>query len=380
MSLLYVAAMLKAAEKYNKRYSKPKRKKPDWQSNSDRVVFSEHQYTYFDCLMLELKNKESRLYKFFKKIYDKSEELMKEYYDSIEQERKVFYNQIDEKKSDLEETSKKLPDSIKIMPYITLGFNSLELSIDNYQLLKLYPVNIPKDRTKIIQFCDEEIIKKISNRKKELKDKLKGFGSYDVMINEIEQKIKILKDKLKITILPKKRKELEAKIIQEERNVNILKNYKKELNTIENTEKLYIENKEEILLCFKKFSEIILLVDELHKFNNGAEPDFYNVRIKRQKEFFAKALDCIIKEDKMTEDDLQKIFLEMDKVEIKGRRGEYDFNYVQFQFWSQSTEMDNLRPLLSWFIQNLYEADKNFVERNINNLDENNDELPKKTK
>ena len=64
----------------------------------------------------------------------------------------------------------------------------------------------------------------------------------------------------------------------------------------------------------------------------------------------------------------------MDKIEIKARRGEYDFSSMY-----SSSIPTYLKPLVTWFIQTIYEEDEKFVERNINNVNEENN-APKKRK
>ena len=73
----------------------------------------------------------------------------------------------------------------------------------------------------------------------------------------------------------------------------------------------------------------------------------------------------------ITENKLQKLYLLLDKVEIKGRRGEYSF--------IDTRSNDLLPKIVKWFVQNVYELDPEFVNRNIDLL-ENEDVSLKRTK
>ena len=55
---------------------------------------------------------------------------------------------------------------------------------------------------------------------------------------------------------------------------------------------------------------------------------------------------------------LEIVFLMLDKVEIKARRGEYSFQNTY-----HSTTFDSI---VKWFISDVYEMDPNFVDRNYN--------------
>ena len=69
-----------------------------------------------------------------------------------------------------------------------------------------------------------------------------------------------------------------------------------------------------------------------------------------------------IQNGEITETQLQKIYLLLDKVEIKGRRGEYHFESYR--------PSNPLVCIVSWFIKNVYELDPGFVNRNIDLLEE----------
>ena len=73
------------------------------------------------------------------------------------------------------------------------------------------------------------------------------------------------------------------------------------------------------------------------------------------------ALGRMLSEGKISDKGLEDIYRTLDKVGLKARRGEYDFK-------SRPSATDGkvgiYKEFMKWFIENVYEEDEKFIERN----------------
>ena len=82
------------------------------------------------------------------------------------------------------------------------------------------------------------------------------------------------------------------------------------------------------------------------------------------KEVLDNALNTTMEELGMGEEEIADVFRRMDKVAIKRQRGEYEYSYKTREYRS-SYRTGRFSSLVESFINNIYEEDPNFVERNM---------------
>ena len=82
------------------------------------------------------------------------------------------------------------------------------------------------------------------------------------------------------------------------------------------------------------------------------------------KEVLDNALNATMEELGMGEEEIADVFRRMDKVAIKRQRGEYGDSY-QIRDYRSSYRTGRFSSLVESFIKNIYEEDPNFVERNM---------------
>ena len=82
------------------------------------------------------------------------------------------------------------------------------------------------------------------------------------------------------------------------------------------------------------------------------------------KEVLDNALNATMEELGMGEEEIADVFRRMDKVAIKRQRGEYEYSYNTREYRS-SYRTGRFSSLVESFIKNIYEEDPNFVERNM---------------
>lgn len=90
---------------------------------------------------------------------------------------------------------------------------------------------------------------------------------------------------------------------------------------------------------------------------NGNGCDYKKLRYRRE-----RTLGRMLSEGKISDEYLDLIYRKLDKVGIKGRRGEYSPKELLY-YGVEATVLD-YKGFLMWFIDEVYEQDEHFVERN----------------
>lgn len=350
MSLLYLAAAVKAAKVYNKRYAKPSRKKPGWSDNKDVVIYREKQHTYFECLIKELAYDNESLYEFFEQIYIEAQNKKRKILEQYNEELKIVEKQQSAKQKGIEKLAEDLKD-ICVRCY----FWSKDSNI------KLFVLDGEFEGIDCEVFTDQATLEKYIL---DLKATAGLQQKYEKLIEESEQKIQKLRKKLKFTLFPSKKNDIKYyELNPEMNNLEINKQKLKEClvakKVLKKFEELYENNKDKIQLFIKMVLEYKKLYNQILSISNKKSELRSS---EKELELFETAFSMMVAKKKITEENLQKVYVQMDKVEIKGRRGEYKFGFSSTDF---DGKCDHLQPLLRWFIKYVYEADKNFVDRNM---------------
>ena len=345
MGLTWINASLTAKENLEKRYKRSA-------SNEYKCISCKSEYTYEECLMMEASKNGTVLSKFFS-------DLVNEY----KKERKEECELINAKKNKLIEETKKIHDN-----FDTLKEELFKIGI---KLSHKYTEHINKDEHGVFYFNDFDIPFEV------LQDKPVNFGepdrwnlyefkkekeSYDEYFVEVEKERKRLQRKLKIDIFH--RLETKSEIDQLESGfIRYSKEYEKLNKKIETYEKLKELNPSQNHKFLNAINETYKLL-ELRKeiYNLSTEKEELNSGNSVNSELIKKSIQKLTDKGIINSEVLEKVFLSMDKVEIKMRRKEYN------------KDLDMHLPsfnamIVKWFIENVYETDESFVERNYN-LDE----------
>jgi len=102
-------------------------------------------------------------------------------------------------------------------------------------------------------------------------------------------------------------------------------------------------------------------IEKLAKLINEHSHQRENLQKSRSsKETIVLASEILRKKKNLSEEDIKRVFEQLDKVAIKRHRGEYDVNSYSTAEW----EVEKMKPMLEGFIKHVYEADPEFTERN----------------
>ena len=353
MGLFWLAAIA-AAKKANSHKYRSHRHSNKNDSGGEKSESQVEVVNYLACLFKELSYDNPKLLSFFESISDEykivaeeeisrlKEEAEKDFKKSTE--KKVYFLKLKEalenESINVELRLKDEIDSIYMDEVVSFYFNGYDIPFE-YFLGKNFSApnsrrwnlnNFKSDRdnyeSKIseLKLHLEEIQKKfhlLPSKRKEAKQKIGEIqGKIDDYLKKHDDVCKKIELYEKIDNLPDEIKKLILNSIEEtNERLKLRKNALIKLNTIQNLKKQY------------NYVDYVLKI----------------------------TMEKMTKEGKITEDILEKVFLQMDKVEIKGRRGEYNF-----RSWSSRLDYkaENLKGLLIWFIKNVYEIDENFVNSN----------------
>lgn len=346
MSYLVSMALLAAAAKHNQ----SRRHNQSGRNNSIKAhkhiySYDGETHNYIDCVFQELKDKDSTLYEFFKKLNI-------EYLKEKEVENKVIEDEINK----LEAQAKTItPNYDKISSIM----NSKGITFKH----EFYSCNVNYEP--FMNICDRKIF--ISNNDansiiKEFEDYIKARKlSIEVEEKSIEEtKNSIAKEERRLKFSIFKRKEIEKNINHLKRDLKKFVNSRNSLieglSQYEEFVSMSLEEKElfdkslpELLQLFELKKEIYDLYSKRSKIQDEMKYNF-------DKETMTRVFERMIEEGNIDQKTLEIVFLMLDKVEIKARRGEYSF---QNTYHSRTFD-----SIVKWFISDVYEMDPNFVDRN----------------
>lgn len=184
-------------------------------------------------------------------------------------------------------------------------------------------------------------------------------GKEDILLKEIK------KLEQKIKYLPFRKKENELLLTEKKEKLEQIQKAKLKA---EEFESLSTQDKKEILEYLQskqkdfslsqdlKHTEYEIIYSNECRNENGYGYDYKKLKDRRE-----RTLGRMLSEKKISDKDLDDIYRKLDKVGIKARRGEYDF-----KTWSTATdgEVKIYKEFLKWFIEDVYEENEQFLERN----------------
>lgn len=366
--LLFLAAAHAAQEQRRRsrnaaRRRQEERRKKERENNSSRG-YSSYSETipYLDCLLYEIDSDEKLAY-FFKTLKENAEKLREESRSSDRDEAQEIASMVERYQEGRAQIEKRLTDSgievkgidsksysmdsFRIVSkessygrydYITTrtSFNGLELTLDrlnNPDFKEKYESQKAK--------CDELRVKK------ELKEK------------ELSRQQSLLK------YLPfgKSDRRLEISKINDElnsinRELEVEAQYRQEMETFESFTPEQLEDIKKYLEATDCMSRAIDSINAKAREFRGKLP-----RID-EKDIVERAFNNTIEELGLEEADIADIFRRMDRVAIRRNRGEYDGKGTYYEYRSYGLE-GRKKDLVHGFVKHVYEEDPDFVDRNM---------------
>lgn len=364
MSILLLAAVIAAQKQreqqyYHKKHSSSSKKK----KNSSSTTYSYgREKNYFDYLEQEVAERDSKLGEFFQMIE-------KEYKEEIQREYQLRGDKFHKIQSDIEAS---IPAFHLLIDQLKEKGITINHIISDKTRYKTPSIHISEIGNIFFQNYEELI--------QALKDKLSSLESSQKIKQQekdkIQEQIMIASKKAKYAIFNRSSKryvlqDLESKFtkLDEEyqyysklvQMIQIILSMSKSEKGIE----LLSKSVEELNEAFELKDSLITAGKEYRDFGYYCNFGYsYHINAEVLENVFEKLLE----EGKISEITLQKIFLLMDTVEIKGRRGEYEF----YSCYSDYGHSDLSKSIMKWFVKNIYEMDDDFVARNIV-LEEEND-------
>ncbi len=341
--LLGIAVAAAVAKKRRSRYSHSSKRKGRSSSSSSSHYHSSSGVSYVQYVLVEMFHNES-LCSFFELIEKEYKDEMHRKYIEIRKEIDVLETKKREMTPNFDMLKKSLAKKGSSIYYsIDVSGRNSVISIALGDRLTL---NVDNDNSNGLISRVNNII---SNNEMKIAD-------YE---RKIEEKKSMLEsEKRRITLFKKYEKEerireLECDVSSLELEYQALvdnnETYKKFANMDENEKALLDKGLSELRECISVYKEIQELQSKSRKLNT-------DYRYCLDHKVLGEVVEKLISENKISQTTLEKIFLMLDKVEIKARRGEYNNE--------SCGSLYNKRNIVEWFITNVYEVDESFVDRN----------------
>lgn len=366
--LLFLAAVHAAQEQRRRsrnaaRRRQEERRKKERENNSSRG-YSSYSETipYLDCLLYEIDSDEKLAY-FFKTLKENAEKLREESRSSDRDEAQEIASMVERYQEGRAQIEKRLTDSgievkgidsksysmdsFRIVSkessygrydYITTrtSFNGLELTLDR--------LNNPDFKEKYESQkgkCDELRVQKAMKEKELSRQqsllKYLPFGKPDRRLQ-----IAKIKDALK---------SIEEELALEEK-------YRKEMEIFESFTPEQLEDIRKYLEATDCMSRAIDSINAKAREFRGKLPSI------DEKDIVERAFNNTIEELGLEEADIADIFRRMDRVAIRRNRGEYQGKGRYYEYRSYGIEGAR-KDLVRGFVKHVYEEDPDFVERNM---------------
>lgn len=366
--LLFLAAAAAAQEQRRRsrnaaRRRQEERRKKERENNSSRG-YSSYSETipYLDCLMYELEGDE-KLAQFFKALKENAERAREESGKGYRESAQDIATMVDNYQEGRSQIEKKLTDSgIEVKGIDSKGYSldsfsivSKESTYDRYTYISTRAtfnglelttdkLNNPDFKEKYEEQkkkCDELRVQKAMKEKELSRQqsllKYLPFGKPDRRLQ-----ISKIKDALK---------SIEEELALEEK-------YRKEMQIFESFTPEQRKNIQRYLIATDYMSRAIDSINKMAREFRGKLPSI------DEKDIIEKAFNDTIAELGLEEADIADIFRRMDRVAIRRNRGEYNGKGTYYEYRSYGLE-GRKKDLVHGFVKHVYEEDPDFVERNM---------------
>ena len=352
MGLFWVLAAAAASKRTRTSHHRVKHDKKGYSTSGE---YYSPNYSYYDCIQAELMT-DDNLKSFF-------ELLMTEYTKEKDYKKSIIIDEITTLKKEFEELKTEIGSASIRTSGIEVHYSGnyyggyIYIKKDNEE------ISIPWEKEKTFEFLIEKLNKS--------KTSLEGVNEELMRLNDL---LFSNKKRLKFSIF--KRTELKSTIekLNNEKTIYEEKrdSYIKTINALESIINLPEEDKNYISYVIDEMSKLYNLSREIELVRKKYQlfiSKYENRKI--DDELVKNIFDRLICEGKINQNDIERIFWVLDKVEIKGRRGEYNEQLYRVN------KYESIRLFISWFVQNVYELDPDFVSRNYA-IEEDSKELTRK--
>ena len=356
MGLLYYTLLVAAAQR-ERSYRGGSRRSSSRESSSRRSDDYgggriNYPISYYTCIADDVLNDEPIIAPFFKMLYERAKLEKEKELESLKQKRK-------ELKEKIETISPRLKQ-----------FNDLKESAGLHATYEYIGRRVVVSFPHLYRYIDtidgENITELFDQAKKDLEEYKQKKQENEKKIVEFSLKVKEAEKSAKRAIFKRKEKFKKVEELKEELE---FENYKKHSygydEKIIALEKLLAMSDSEKTLFAEGLKELCAGIELTRELDSTKHEIVLVESDYREEQMFSRALEGLSKEGSVTETSLERLFLAMDKAEIRQRRGEY-----QIGSETSYSPRDKYKPIVKWFVKKVYEADEDFVKRNYEPQDE----------
>ena len=369
MSLVPILLVAHAAQEQRRKSRNAARRRQEErkrqeENNSSRSSYSSYRYTipYLDCLMYEIDSDE-KLSCFFETLKENAEKLREESGKGYRESAQDIATMVDNYQEGRSQIEKKLTDSgIEVKGIDSKGYSldsfsivSKESTYDRYTYISTRAtfnglelttdkLNNPDFKEKYEEQkkkCDELRVQK-AMKEKELSRQQSLFKYLPFGKPDRRLQISKIKDALK---------SIEEELALEEK-------YRKEMQIFESFTPEQRKTIQRYLIATDYMSRAIDSINKMAREFRGKLPSI------DEKDIIEKAFNDTIAELGLEEADIADIFRRMDRVAIRRHRGEFDGKSEYFEYADYGIK-GRKKDLVKGFIKHVYEEDPDFVDRNM---------------
>ncbi len=363
MSLM-ILALAAAAAKREREYRSGDEQVPKKKDSSRHdECHSLPTYDYYDYVVAEIEEEDKVLYPFFTMITEKYFALRKEEREQLTKRISELNTILYSKQTEYEQFKRLARFAGIEMDETIIDSKTARVEFDGYGSVKI------EDGTTSGDYFEELL----TSLQKKLELARQDLSTMDKKLEPLYLEMKQLKAEAERSVFSKKSKLERIKEIEysisAERSKYEYRTISEKIDDLEHLIHLLETKKDLFEEAMKEIVSTLPLEAELKELRQKAYEHSYTDH--QDERFIEKAVEELTREGKITDIILEKVFLALDKVEIKQRRGEYEIRPVGYP-----SPRVFLRKMVKWFVKHVYEADEDFVQRNYE-LPEEEIEKPK---
>ena len=366
--LLFLAAAAAAQEQRRRsrnaaRRRQEERRKKERENNSSRGYSSYGEtIPYLDCLMYELEGDE-KLAQFFKALKENAERAREESGKDYREGAQEIASMVERYQEGRAQIEKRLTDSgIEVK-----GIDSKSYSMDDFSIISkersYSKYNYVSTRTSFNGL--ELTLDRLNNPDFKEKYESQKAKCDELRVQKAMKEKELSRQQSLLKYLPfgKPDRRLEISKINDElksinRELEVEAQYRQEMETFESFTPEQLEDIRKYLEATDCMSRAIDSINAKAREFRGKLPSI------DEKDIIEKAFNDTIAELGLEEADIADIFRRMDRVAIRRNRGEYDGKGTYYEYRSYGLE-GRKKDLVHGFVKHVYEEDPDFVERNM---------------
>ena len=330
-------------------------------SSSSSYSYSRKDSSYIDCLIKELAYDNPELFEFFKK-FDRAID------SAIEEKCAESTKGI----ADCLELAKKYVDKMKALreKMKEAGLTDYELKFDDKVSFYDPESDIVLDHVPTrISYLDARITKEMAENPKDrtFEDAHERMQEEVAAAREKEQQVKadleIKRRKLSHAVRPSSKESLKKSIAEDERKLESYRKIRKNADIAEKRRDFFANltpEQRQLLADYCEAGEQASSLAHLI-YEHSTRREKTRRYSRGDREIIVRAFEILGEKEHLSQEDIAKIFDQLDRVAIKRHRNEYDMHS-----WSSDKDgpVERYKSTLEGFVKHIYEADPKFVERN----------------